>query len=72
VLELGAGTGLTSIIMATAAKRVYSTGTKQKPVQTLLLPKFPLPSPFYVSSLDSHVIHLIKWAAHTLLLYLIA
>ncbi len=28
VLELGAGTGLTSIVMATTAKRVYCTGMK--------------------------------------------
>lgn len=27
VLELGAGTGLTSIVMATIAKTVYCTGT---------------------------------------------
>lgn len=27
VLELGAGTGVTSIVMATVAKRVYCTGT---------------------------------------------
>ena len=41
VLELGAGTGLTSIIMATTAKMVYSTGKSAR------FPIKPKPAPDY-------------------------